>query len=105
VPRPGRRPGEQTKADTRIAEWRVKRGLTQQEAADAVGLSLNGYWKYERGHIDNPGIRQLANLAIVFGCELEDLIEDDWRRGTWGMGKPRRPEDPSSFWRTDRGAT
>lgn len=100
MPRPGRRPGEQTKAETRIAEWRVKRGLTQQETADAVGLSLNGYWKYEHGQIYNPGVRQLANLAIIFGCELEDLIEDDWRQGIWGLGKPLPPEDPSRLWRS-----
>ena len=72
--------------------------MTQKEVADAVRLSLNGYRKYERGQIDSPGIRQLANLAIVFGCQVEDLIEDEWRAGDWwAIGNLG---DPSRLWRT-----
>lgn len=89
--------------ETRIAHWRVKRGLTQQEVADLVGLSLNGYWKYERDRIFNPGVRQLANLAIIFGCQIEDLIEDEWREGSWPFGT-QRPEEPSRFWHAGSGS-
>ena len=28
----------------------------------------------------NPPLRYLVNLSIVLGCELDDLIEDEWRR-------------------------
>jgi transcriptional regulator with XRE-family HTH domain len=76
--------------------------MTQQTAADLVGLSLNGYWKYERGRLFNPSIRQLANLAIIFGCRIEDLIEDDWREGVWSFSNPR-PPDPTLFWRNADG--
>jgi hypothetical protein len=27
----------------------------------------------------NPPLRYLVNLSIVLGCELDDLIEDEWR--------------------------
>ncbi len=29
--------------------------------------------------MDNPPIRYLTNCAIVFGCELEHLVEPVWR--------------------------
>ena len=45
----GRRPGEQTKVETKLAEWRTKRAITQQELARATGISLTAYRRLERG--------------------------------------------------------
>ena len=90
----GRRPAEQTKVRTKIAAWRVKRGMTQAEAAEASHMSHGSYWNYEAGLVANPGIRWVASIAHTFGCELEDLIEDSWRRG-WHHDEPV----PSHLWR------
>ena len=98
--RRGRRPGEQTKVETKLAQWRVKRGMTQEELANAVGMPLSTYWNLERGRNRNPGLGWLSNCAIVLGCKLEDLIEDGWRG--WyqqHFGKAPKPADPKALWR------
>jgi transcriptional regulator with XRE-family HTH domain len=98
--RRGRRPGEQTKIETKLAAWRVKRGMTQAELANAAGLPLSTYWNYERGRVRDPGVITLSRLAHILGCKLSDLVEDDWdwfyvRKVAW----PPKPDDPKVFWR------
>jgi len=49
--------------------------------------------RIEHRDMENPPIRYLANLAIVLQCELEDLIEPEWRewlRNRWGKPKAKR---------------
>lgn len=104
-PRPGRRPGEQTRVETKLAAWRVKRGMTQQELADAVGLPLSTYRLYERGKMADPGVITLNRLAYVLGCKLADLVEDSWdwryqKKIVAGSQKAvPKPPDPKSLWR------
>lgn len=99
--RPGRRPGEQTKVETKLAAWRVKRGMTQPELARAIGMSLSSYYRLERGIMRNPPLGYLANASIVLGCKLEKLIEDEWREW-YGHRKhlSSRPENPKKLWRS-----
>jgi transcriptional regulator with XRE-family HTH domain len=98
--RPGRRPGEQTKMETKLATWRVFRGMTQAEVAEATGIPLSTYWKLERDLLKNPGVRHLANCALVLGCELEELIEDEWRDWFRPLVEwPTRPREPEKLWR------
>lgn len=62
-------------------------------------LSRATYRKLEQGLIANPPIRYLTNCAIVLGCQLEDLIEDEWR--AWWKRLPNDPEqptDPAALW-------
>jgi transcriptional regulator with XRE-family HTH domain len=104
-PRRGRRPGEQTRVETKLAAWRVKRGMTQQELAEVVGLPLSTYRLYERGKMADPGVITLKRFAYVLGCKLADLIEDDWdwhyqRRIVAGSRKAGpKPPDPKALWR------
>ena len=44
-----------------------------------AGISLRTLQRIERLEVDNPPVRYLANCAIVLGCELDDLIEPEWR--------------------------
>jgi transcriptional regulator with XRE-family HTH domain len=92
----GRRPGEQTKIETRLAQWRVKRGATQASLAGAVGLSLATYRRLERGQNPNPPLGYLVNCAIALGCELDDLLDDHYRDwyvlDPWKAGKPPQRE-------------
>jgi transcriptional regulator with XRE-family HTH domain len=96
---PARRdPG--TTPDTKLAHARMGRGMTQDELADAIGLSIATYRRLERGQTDNPPLRYLVNAAIVLGVELDALVEDQWR--TWWRrypDDPAEPEDPSELWR------
>lgn len=98
--RRGRRPGEQTKIETKLAAWRVKRGMTQEELANAAGLPLSTYRLYERGRVRDPGVITLNRFAYLLGCKLDDLVEDSW---DWHYPKkvawPPKPENPKALWR------
>jgi transcriptional regulator with XRE-family HTH domain len=77
----------------------MRRGVTQQEMADATGMSGSTYWRLEHGRLPDPPIRLLANCALALGVRVEDLIEDEWRE--WLALDARRPGPPApaSFWR------
>lgn len=68
-----------TIAKTRIAAWRMARGLTQRELADRSGISLGTIRRLERGELSNPGIRYLTNVAIALSLDgAFDVCEDEW---------------------------
>jgi transcriptional regulator with XRE-family HTH domain len=90
-------PGEQTDVRTKLAAWRVKRGVTQNAMAEAVGVSRATYVRLEQGRNDNPPVRLLVNCAIALGCELDDLIEDEWRAWYTPAGIPPS-SPPSTLW-------
>jgi transcriptional regulator with XRE-family HTH domain len=82
-----------------LARVRMARGLTQEELADAIGISLPTYRRLERKDMDNPGIRYLVNAALALGVELDLLIEDEWRE--WMGFDEQHPAPPRAeeFWR------
>lgn len=80
---------------------RVERGLTQAELAEAAGISIATLRRLERRTVDNPPLRYLANCAIVLGCDLEALIEDEWR-GWLPLAKAKPPRNPEALWQPDR---
>lgn len=95
---PARRdPG--TKAESRLARARMARGVTQEELADAIGVSLPTYRRLERKQTGNPGLRYLMNAALALGADLDMLIEDEWRE--WMVFDQERPAPPApdEFWR------
>lgn len=95
---PARRdPG--TKAETRLARVRMARGVTQEELADAIGISEPTYRRLERGKMTSPPLGYLVNAAHALGVELDDLIEDEWR--AWRALRADRPAPPApeEFWR------
>lgn len=57
----------------RIREVRQKRGLTQQELADRLGVSLNTVNRMEMGH-RTPGLDVVTRLGELLGCDTEWLI-------------------------------
>jgi transcriptional regulator with XRE-family HTH domain len=95
---PARRdPG--TKAETKLARVRMARGVTQEELADAIGVSVPTYRRLELGNVDNPGLRYLFNAALALGVELDELIEDSWREWKTFRAERPAPPTPSEFWR------
>ena len=87
---------------SKLARERLRRGVTQQELADAIGIPLIAYWRLEHGRTGNPPLHYLVNCAIALGVELDDLIEDDWRAWHVLDQRRRQPPDPSAFWRDPR---
>jgi transcriptional regulator with XRE-family HTH domain len=88
---------------TKLAHWRKRRGVTQEELARATGLSLSVLRRLETGRYENPPVRYLNNCALALGCKLEDLIEDEWRE--WLVMDQRYaavPPEPKGFWGSPR---
>ena len=65
----------------RIWELREVSGLTNEQAAKELGLSLETYDKYESGTEDLP-FSFIHNCALLFGVELNDLLEGESARLT-----------------------
>lgn len=75
--------------------------MSQTELATASGLSIATLRRLERGSIVNPPLRYLTNCAIVLGCPMEELVEDEWRQ--WlPLAKPKPPTDPGALWHPRR---
>lgn len=53
---------------------RVRNELTARDVADKLGVSLNSVLGWERGDVE-PGGQNLINLARLYGCSPEYLLE------------------------------
>ncbi len=53
--------------------------MTQEQVAEALGCSVAYYQRIEYGRV-NLTLRLLAHLAVVLGCELEDMLQPRERR-------------------------
>jgi transcriptional regulator with XRE-family HTH domain len=94
----GRRdPG--TIPETKLAHARISRGVTQDELAEAVGISVPTYRLLERGLTPNPKLRYLVNIAIALGVELEAILEDEWLEWLPFNKQASAPPKPDQFWR------
>lgn len=60
----------------KISFLRGLKGWSQEEMAEKVGMSLNGYAKIERGETDVQ-ISRLRKIAELFGIELTSLFNFD----------------------------
>lgn len=59
--------------DSKIAQARRAAGMTQQQLAEAIGVSWQQISNWERGD-RNPKLGALQKIAEATGCKLEDLI-------------------------------
>ena len=57
-----------------LAEMLKESGMTQAELAEEAGLSYASVNYYIRG-CKVPGARALINIAHVFGCRVDDLVD------------------------------
>lgn len=62
-----------TRARTFLREWREFRDLTQEQAADRVGVNRTTIGRIENGKIPyNQDF--LEKAALAYGCEVADLV-------------------------------
>lgn len=61
------------KLSERLQEQRLKKGKTQQEMADFLGLKLRVYQYYESGD-RKPVLENLIILADFFGVSIDYLV-------------------------------
>lgn len=60
----------------RIKEMRTKRGMTQVQLANALGVNEVTIVRYETGG-RKPKLEQLKKIASVLDCSFLDLIDDN----------------------------
>ncbi len=63
----------------RVRELRVERGWTQQELAEAVGVSRQSINSIERNRYI-PSLPLAMKFARVFGCATEEIFELEERK-------------------------
>jgi transcriptional regulator with XRE-family HTH domain len=61
----------------RIKHYRIKKNLSLQDVATAVGASRAHIWDLETARSKNPSIELLTKLAACFGVSVSDLIEEN----------------------------
>ena len=58
---------------TKIRERRLELGISQQEVAEALGVTQSAICQWETGVV-TPTNQNLIRLASIFCCELSDLV-------------------------------
>ena len=58
----------------RLRELRVRRGLTQEKAAETCGIGYKLYQLYELGIKQNPGLLTLEKIARGYGMDISELL-------------------------------
>lgn len=93
------------KRQSKLAQIRRWRGLSQTELAASTGVPLTTIYKLEAGKTWNPRVRHLRNLAIALDIPFEDLLEDDWRDWTAFDARAAEPPDPDELLGVNRAGT
>ncbi len=58
-----------------IENERAKSGLSKNDLAEKLGISLKTYYNWLNGETDIPGTK-LKEMAALFGVSMEYLIEN-----------------------------
>ena len=67
-----------------LLSYRKNKGLTQQEVADKIGMSLSGYSRIEKGS-RAVSVETLQKLADLYNVTVDDLLND---KETPAFGRP-----------------
>jgi len=89
VPTPGQR---------RLAAWREYRGWTQSDLSRYTGIPQRTIAHMEsRSSGTRANLRLLIQCALALHCDLDDLIEDEWREWQVLDRRAAVPPDPGEF--------
>lgn len=61
---------------SKIAQLRQKKGFTQKELADRLGMTVTGFQNWEYGNNETM-FERVAKLCKALGCKPDDLVEKD----------------------------
>jgi putative transcriptional regulator len=67
------------KIENLVKEFRSNASMTQQDLAEATGVSRQSVISIERGRYV-PSLALALKMAVIFGCSTDDLfrrVEDD----------------------------
>lgn len=93
---------DEDEGESLLAYHRKRRGVTQEEMAAAVGISVRTYRRLELGQVDDPGIRVLHNCAIALGTSLNDITPPQWRHWTTFRESASTPPKWEAFFHPER---
>lgn len=62
--------------DKRLKELRTRRGLTQEQAAQVLGVSAQVVSKWERG-LTQPDVQMMPRIAVLYRISLDELYDMD----------------------------
>lgn len=77
----------------RLRATRIARGHTLQKTADAIGIALRSYQKYESGDSE-PAFNYLVALADFLDVPTDFLLERDAYLQSLGVSVDVPPEGP-----------
>jgi len=60
----------------RIREFRIKAGVTQEDLAHKVGVTVHTIWRLENDSRVNPRLGTLRAVAKALGVSLAEIIRD-----------------------------
>lgn len=98
--RRGTRGGSLPKSDSKLSHWRLRRGVSQQDLARAVGVDVKVYRRLEQGQ-STPSWPLLINCAIALRVSLDDIVEDGWRGWQVLDRRALAPPDTDELWAED----
>ena len=61
----------------RLARLRERKGLTQFQVSQMLGITENAYQNWERGRAGVETIKRVVLLCKILGCRAEDLVNPD----------------------------
>ena len=65
------------KFSEKIVRLRKTKGMTQEELAEAVGVSRQAVYKWECGQ-SYPEVAKLLELKLLFGISIDDLLDEKY---------------------------
>lgn len=63
------------KVSEKIKKFRRLKGLSQQQVADKLNMSKNGYGSIERGETGLNNLKRLEQLAEIFGVDISEFFD------------------------------
>ena len=70
------------KLSENIRQFRKERGMTQEQLAEAMGVSISAVYKWESGQ-STPAIQLILELADLFHTSTDVLLGYEWSGGSY----------------------
>ena len=81
-----------TRFKKRLRELRVRRGWTQEKAAEICGVGYKLFQLYELGIKQNPGLLTLEKIARGFGIGVHELLAPSFPKIRLSKATAKKPK-------------
>ena len=82
------------KFSEKIVRLRKNKGLTQEEFAEAVGVSRQAVYKWECGQ-SYPEVAKLLEIKLLFGISIDDLLDENYEVAVPEKKRKKRQNKPT----------